>query len=294
MRQVLNYITWGFLILLAAPTIMVVASWNSLPGDSLYSVKLGLEQVLFVLVSPSFATQGNLSVKYTERRFSDAKRLLVDKGSVEGLQYLDKQVTKTRDIIEKGNDAKTQAELAQKYIDTLTNLSAELTAQQQAMVGTGPSQQIQQTAPPAPQQVFVPPSQPTSGQQQAPSTQPSTLPSSGQAFSPSTGGSGQAGPTQPQFQPAVRAPQNQLPPSSVITQVQAPIQRTAPQPVNVPPAPIVAAQISQTQANIAQTIKELEQVTKKSQQQENKQEEKKEVPQPQEKHKEEKGKGKEQ
>jgi len=291
MRQVLNYITWGFLILLAAPTIMVVASWNSLPGDSLYSVKLGLEQVLFVLVSPSFATQGNLSVKYTERRFSDAKRLLVDKGSVEGLQYLDKQVTTTRDIIEKGNDAKTQAELAQKYIDTLTNLSAELTAQQQAMVGTGPSQQIQQTAPPAPQQVFVPPNQPTSGQQQAPSTQPQLI------LSPSTGGLGQPGPTQPQVQPAVRAPQNQLPPSSVITQVQAPIQRPAPQPVNVPPPPIVAAQISQTQANIAQTIKELEQVTKKSQQQEQKQEEKKEVPQapqPQEQHKEEKGKGKEQ
>ncbi len=288
MRQVLNYITWGFIILFAAPTVMIIASWNSLPGDPLYGIKLGLEQALLVLVSPSFGTQGNLSVKYTEQRFSEAKRLLADKGSVEGLQYVDKQVTTTRDIIQKGNDTKVQTELAQKYIDTLTNLSAELDAQQQALVGTGPSQQVQQTPPPTQQQVFIPPSQPTSGQQQqTPSIQ----------LQPTVPSSGQAGPTQPQIQPAVRAPQNQLPPPSVVTQqAQAPIQRPAPQPASAPLPPIVAAQISQTQANIAQTIKELEQVTKKSQQQEHKQEEKKEVPQapqPQEQHKEEKGKGKE-
>ena len=209
-------------------------------------------------------------------------------------------MTTTRDIIEKGNDTKIQAELAQKYIDTLTNLSAELAAQQQAMVGTGPSQQIQQTAPPGQQQVvFVSPSQPKSGQQQqAPSTQPqSTLPSSGQA------GVTQSQVQQPAQTPPIAAPQIPVPHTQpvapVVQKVPLPSSGQAPRETSgqAPPAPIVAAQISQTQANIAQTIKELEQVTKKSQQQEHKQEEKKEAPkaqQPQEQHKEEKGKGKEQ
>ncbi|MBI2405078.1 hypothetical protein HYV22_02770, partial [Candidatus Gottesmanbacteria bacterium] len=108
-------------------------SWDSLPGDPFYSVKLGLEQTLFVLVSPSFSAQGNLSVKSTARRCSDAKRLLADKGSVEGLAYLDKQVATTKTIIEKGSDVKAQQQLAQTYINTLKDVSSQLEAEKQAI-----------------------------------------------------------------------------------------------------------------------------------------------------------------
>lgn len=139
MRQFLNYLTWGFLVLFAAPTVMVIASWNSLPGDPLYGFKLGMEQMLLVLVSPSYATQGTLSVKYTERRFSDAKRLLADKGSVEGLAYLDKQVVNTKNIIEKASDVQVQQQLAQTYIDTLKDVSLQLEAEKQAIAAVPPT-----------------------------------------------------------------------------------------------------------------------------------------------------------
>ena len=44
MRAVFDKILWGTLILLFGPTVMIVASWNSLPGDTLYGVKLGMER----------------------------------------------------------------------------------------------------------------------------------------------------------------------------------------------------------------------------------------------------------
>lgn len=252
MRQFLRSLRWGFLVVFVALTIMIIASWNSLPGDPLYGVKLGLEQALFVLVSPSYAAQGDLSVKYTQRRFSEAKRLLEDKGSVEGLRYLDKQITTTRDIIEKGSDTKTQTELAQKYIDTLTNISAQLTAQQQALASAQPAAGLpaQGTTPVAPV------ARGQSPQGIVPVQQPGTAGAPPVVTTP-------LAQVQP---PPAASPQN--PPSAPVVQQQTPPPPPPPPVVAPPPPPPVAVQqqINQTQANIQQTIQELKQVMQKAQQ----------------------------
>ncbi len=243
MRQTLNYLTWGFLIVFALPTVMVLATWNSLPGEPLYNIKLAMEQGLFVLVSPSYTTQGNLSIKYTERRFSENKRLLADKGSVEGLQYLDKQVVATKDVIVGGGDAKTQAELAQTYIDTLTDLSNELSQQQQA-IASAPSggggfrpAQVPRTTPPTPTPVRLKPT-----------------------------------PT-----PFVNVPPQTQPPAAQQTPTNTP-QPQAPAPIVQPPAEATPQQaqaieqINDSQETIKETIKELEKVTKKAEQEERREE----------------------
>lgn len=147
-KKFLDALVWGFLLVFAVPTVMIVASWNSLPGDPMYGVKLGLERTLLVLVSPSYTAKGTLEMKYTERRFSEAKRLLADKASVAGLVYLDDQVTTTKNVIVQAPNAKTQKDLAEAYIATLTTLSSQLEQQKQHVVA------------PAPQTV----SQPISGQ----------------------------------------------------------------------------------------------------------------------------------
>lgn len=136
MRHVLNYLTWAAAFFFFAPTVMAVASWSSLPGDPLYSVKLTLEDAAFTLLSPSDEARGALSVKRTERRFAEASRLLSDKASVKGLTYVDQQVITTKEVIAQAKDQKTQTALAQDYIVSLNTMAASLEMQKQTLVAS--------------------------------------------------------------------------------------------------------------------------------------------------------------
>lgn len=131
MKKILDYFTWGFLFLFAIPSVLIVASWQSLPGDTMYPVKLGFEDVLLFFVKPSYAASGTLSVKYTERRFAEAKKLLADKNSIEGLSYLERQVSTTRAMIAKAPNTAAQKHLARTYLTTLREVTTELEAQKQ-------------------------------------------------------------------------------------------------------------------------------------------------------------------
>ncbi len=134
MRSVLNTITWGFLLLFFIPSAMIVASWNSLPGDRLYGTKLALERVLLAVVSPSYAAQGSLQVKYTERRFAESRRLLADKHSIVGLSYLASQVETTKQAVLNAPDAATRKDLAQTYLQTLYKVKTQLEDDKQAIL----------------------------------------------------------------------------------------------------------------------------------------------------------------
>lgn len=133
MRKFLNSFTWAFLIVFSIPSVLIVASWNSLPGEALYTVKLGLEQSLLFVASPSVQAKESLQIHYTERRLSDAKRMLSEKHSVEGLPYLSYQVTSTKQTILQAPPGQSQKEAAQKYIATLSQASAELEQQKLTM-----------------------------------------------------------------------------------------------------------------------------------------------------------------
>src|SRR5258706_15313391 len=98
MNKTVNTILWVILFIFLLPSSLAIASWNSLPGSDLYAVKLAMEQAL-VFVTPSVQAKGDLQIAYTERRFSDAKRLLADQASVQGLSYLDTQVVTTKNAI---------------------------------------------------------------------------------------------------------------------------------------------------------------------------------------------------
>lgn len=78
----------------------------------MYPVKLAFEDVLLLFVSPSYRVKSAFSVKYTERRFSEAKRLLADRHSVVGLSYLEKQVRETKTVIAQSKASATQKEVA--------------------------------------------------------------------------------------------------------------------------------------------------------------------------------------
>lgn len=149
MKKIFDSLTWLFLVVFFLPTTLIVASWNSLPGDSLYSVKLGLESTLLFFARPSYAASSKLSVKYTERRFSEARRLLSDKASVEGLPYLERQVAATKLVIDRAPNQTAKKELARTYLVTLRDVTAQLEKEKQTIISAPP--EIDQHPEPTPE-----------------------------------------------------------------------------------------------------------------------------------------------
>lgn len=137
MNKTVNTVLWVILFLFLLPSSLAVASWNSLPGSRLFTTKLFMEQALVVLI-PSASAKGNLQIAYTERRFTEANRMLADQSSVEGLAYLDTQVNTTKNAILTTTDPAVKKQLAQKYIATLETVNAQLEAQKQTIAYSTP------------------------------------------------------------------------------------------------------------------------------------------------------------
>lgn len=222
MRLVLDKILWGTLLILFGPTVMIVASWNALPGDNLYGVKLSLEKAALALASPSYATSGNLQIKYTERRFAEARQLMASKQSIQGLPYLDQQIAQTKKAIENAPNKEAQVTLAKQYIATLSTVSTDLETQKQS---------ITMTSPQSPQIPQSPQSSPTNPSTPTPTSDVKEVPT-----------------------PEVKKPTPS--PTNTPTPVQmAQVTATAPIPTQ---HAVVALQIDQTQRNVTQTIADLQ------------------------------------
>lgn len=231
MRLILDKILWGTLIVLFGPSVMIVASWNALPGDNLYGVKLALERTALAIASPSYATAGSLQIKYTERRFAEAKQLLASKQSIQGLPYLEQQIAETRKAIESAPDKTTQVALAKQYINTLTTVSTDLETQKQSITTTISPQS------PLPSEASAKEGQPT------PIHPPTATPA------PVTTSDVKEVPTSEVKRPTP-TPTSTPPPIQI-----AQITTTAPIPTR---QAIVALQIDQTQQDVNHTIAELQ------------------------------------
>lgn len=115
-----NFITVSAIIL-SIPTFLILISWNALPGESLYSLKTGMEDVVLkLIIKTPLASQ--LSVKYTERRYSEATRLLSQKGSTLGYTLLVEETQKSKNIIVGKNDAQKGQDLVQKIEEYQKNI----------------------------------------------------------------------------------------------------------------------------------------------------------------------------
>jgi hypothetical protein len=188
MQKIVDYLSWGFILLFAVPTILIMASWNSLPGEPMFGVKRSFEEVLLFFVKPSYAAEAQLNMHYTRRRMNEAKTLLANRKSTEGLSYLSQQVRMTKAVIERAPSKEKQREVAQSYIQTLRAVSSELETQQREIVSESsgvPPQSLPTSRPtstPQPTNVqahlSIPTQQPTRTPTQAPhpTTQPPMTP----------------------------------------------------------------------------------------------------------------------
>lgn len=115
-------------LVLAAPTALILASWNTLPGDSLYPFKKGLEAITLAATSAT-PLAPKFSVQFTERRFSEANKLLTTQGSTVGFALLAEEARATKEIIVEKSDSQTAGELLFKIEEYQENI----VAQQQAL-----------------------------------------------------------------------------------------------------------------------------------------------------------------
>ncbi len=135
----LDNAVWVILFLMLVPSSFAVASWNSLPGSGLFRIKLTMEQALVFLI-PSVEAKGNLQIAYTERRFSEAKRLIANETSVQGLSYLDNQVDVTKQAILTTRNPEVKRQLAQKYVASLRDVASQLEQQKQITAAAAPDE----------------------------------------------------------------------------------------------------------------------------------------------------------
>ncbi len=139
MRRIADILSWGFILLFAIPTVLIMASWNSLPGDPMYGIKRAFENALLIVAKPSFAAEANLHVQYTERRMDEVRVLLAKEQSKEGLSQLSQQIRATRTVIERAPDKTAQKTIARKYITTLKNVSRQLEEARPSLPPTAPT-----------------------------------------------------------------------------------------------------------------------------------------------------------
>lgn len=166
MRSFFNWLATGFAAFFAIPTFLILISWNALPGDSLYGLKTSLEDIALFLTRRT-ALASTLSVKYTDRRFSEANLLLSKKGSTIGYQLLVNEAQQSRDIIVERRDSRKAQELVAK----IENYQKEIELKQTAIQTGGVKVPVaQKESPPVAQEPSTTQTTPTQTQTPSPPT----------------------------------------------------------------------------------------------------------------------------
>lgn len=79
-KKVLNFLFSVFIATLALPASAILASWNSLPGSTLYPVKRNLEKLALALLPDSFFEM-QLRFKLLDRRLNEANVALIQQAA---------------------------------------------------------------------------------------------------------------------------------------------------------------------------------------------------------------------
>ncbi len=239
MTSTYDKLTWIALALLSVPSILVVASWKSLPGDRMFGVKLALENSLLKVMSPSSDIAGRLQIKYTETRFAETKQLLADRRSSLGLPYLNNQVVSAKETIVHVPDRKKQIAFAREYVVTLRGVSNQLEEQKQTIITQTAASSIR-----------------TSRMQPVTTRVPTRRSSRSSSESAPTSGIQHTSSPAPTSAPFFPTESSEEVPTAIVTQPDLAAAITTSE--EEPSATEIADEIDETQAAIDEAIKELE------------------------------------
>lgn len=140
-------------ILLTVPTVAIMATWNTLPGEKLYPVKRYLEDIALKIVGNSFSVRADLQTQFVEQRFNESEALL-SQSSDAGLADLVRQIQATKtDIITARakvgtKDAVSATKKAEKLSAQLKTYNTKLQATEQSVTSQIQSSPSRSLTPP--------------------------------------------------------------------------------------------------------------------------------------------------
>jgi len=111
-KRLLDALFTAVILLLAVPTTLILISWNALPGDNLYPLKSSLENSVLLLFSGTPLVP-KVSIKFTDRKLTDATSLLNQKGSTIGYDLLVAGAAQTQSYIAEKSDVQSAAQFSQ-------------------------------------------------------------------------------------------------------------------------------------------------------------------------------------
>ncbi len=144
MRKFLGTFATVFAIFFFAPTGLILASWNAIPGDTLYPTKRAFESVaLAITVKTPIGSA--LSLNFTDRRFKEADKLLTTKGSTLGYSLLVESAQQTQQLISDQKDSKKAADFIASIDEYQKSIDAKSVALQTQAAAPVYQQPIQTT-----------------------------------------------------------------------------------------------------------------------------------------------------
>lgn len=129
MARILSLLLVVLMVMGLIPTGLVLASQNSVPGDSAYPIKRKMEEIIIALASLHPSTKTFFRVDLASRRFDESAKLVaLGKGKLadESLVEFSEQTKATVAEILNTQDLKTRKELAKKMLAQLQTQKARI------------------------------------------------------------------------------------------------------------------------------------------------------------------------
>lgn len=146
-QKIINISFTVIVLFLALPTTAILASWNSLPGSTLYPVKRGLEKTALFLL-PNSLLEMDFRLKLLDRRFNEAIPTLFDNHSDQSLKAIVEEA-RMMELAFEDLAPKTQVRAQIKVVSKLKQTSQKLEqAQQQHLIPVHPPNQPPAAPPP--------------------------------------------------------------------------------------------------------------------------------------------------
>ncbi len=251
MNKYLDLTSWILLFFFAPFTVLILLSQNTLPGDFLYPVKIGLENIVLAAASVSPSAKVAFRTDLTQTRFSEAQQLLAVKGNTTGFSDFVDEVSAAQQDLSSLSNVQTKAQSSQALIAKIDQYQQQLNqVQNQVQLAQNIAQPNQPIQNESQQQIQTQPNQITQT--------PSPLETSSPAFTPQPIKTMIPVPTS---QPSQAPIQPSEAPIQTPTTVLTPVPTVAPLAPSVTNAiannPIKAAEVTQT---IKQTEEKLQQI----------------------------------
>jgi len=144
-KLIFNVFSIVFAALFFFPSIAIVASWNALPGDNLYSTKRILEKIALAITSPFYSTNTSLHTQLISRRTDEAIDSVLKNSSSKGLDELRIELEILRAQIAAAPTQKEKDRLALKAVTQLQKTQAKLTQTKTTIARANPTTTINTT-----------------------------------------------------------------------------------------------------------------------------------------------------